>query len=95
MGALRRPRRRAQRQATERIYEADTLGLAVPPAGTRAGTSQRDVPTFGGMVKMRPCRQRCCSKLYPVKAGQTRPNPVKPGEKPGLDHLPTGFGPGR
>jgi len=33
-------------------------------------------------------------KTYPVKAGQTRPNPVKAGQKPGLVRLLTGSGPG-
>ncbi len=55
-GALRRPRRRAQRQATERMIRIARLRQRVPPAGTRARTSQRDVPTFPGKssVELRP-----------------------------------------
>ncbi len=55
-GALRRRRRRAQRQATERMIQIARFRRRVPPAGTRAGTSQRDVPTFPGKngVELRP-----------------------------------------
>ena len=44
-GALRRPRRRAQRQAMERGRWFARRARFVPPAVARAGTSQRDVPT--------------------------------------------------
>jgi len=46
-GALRRPRRRAQRQATETNDKNARFATRVPPfASLRAGTSQRDVPTI-------------------------------------------------
>ena len=32
--------------------------------------------------------------FYPVEAGQTRADPVKAGQKPGLDRLLTGYGAG-
>ena len=48
------------------------------------------IPTLGLCLEHRSA----CSKTYPVKPDQTRLNPAKPGQKPGLRHLLTGFEPG-
>ncbi|HWY75684.1 MAG TPA: nucleotidyltransferase domain-containing protein [Verrucomicrobiae bacterium] len=42
----------ASGDGTERV--SGYAGPIVPPAGTRAGTSQRDVPTFAGEAEIRP-----------------------------------------
>jgi hypothetical protein len=63
---------------------------SVPPAGTRAGTSQRDVPAIGGSVRMRPRKaakrfRACYADVSPDKtnpkmqaAGTIRPTTALP-----------------
>ena len=63
-GALRRPRRRAKRQATEPSDGNDPYRLPIPPSLTRAGKSQRDFPTkIKKRLKVRPFS--FCQEYFP------------------------------
>jgi hypothetical protein len=70
-------------------------------------TTAKEKPGFGEVIRHDPVsflahlaaarRTPGLSSLvedfYPVKAGQSRVNPAKPGQKPGLRRLVTGSGP--